>query len=188
MGVLWPVDMFWMYSVLGWIWPCLKWITATGNAARWAIWYFLICMKLNWVVSKLMTRRQNFRFIQIETNCRRHFKVHLEWKISTIYGRKHCEKRRNRLLRAIFSSTGHRPASYCHGIVSVVLLSAFLRPYTFPSDNFSSETIDWSFTKFHRRVPLLVLFQIPSNNCVPWRILVAMATKVKTFKNLLPYH
>ena len=31
-----------------------------------------------------LTRRQNFRLVQIETNCRRHFKVHLKWKISTI--------------------------------------------------------------------------------------------------------
>ena len=39
--------------------------------------------------------------IKIETNCRRHFKVHLKWKINTIQGRKHCEKRRNCLLQAI---------------------------------------------------------------------------------------
>ena len=31
-----------------------------------------------------ITRRQNFELVQIETNCRRHFKVHLKWKISTI--------------------------------------------------------------------------------------------------------
>ena len=48
-----------------------------------------------------ITRRQNYRLIQIETNCRQHFKVHLKWKISTIQGRKHCEKRRNCLLQAI---------------------------------------------------------------------------------------
>ena len=40
-----------------------------------------------------ITRRQNFRLVQIETNCRRHFQVHLKWKISTMKGRKHCEKR-----------------------------------------------------------------------------------------------
>ena len=27
---------------------------------------------------------QNFRLVQIQTNCRRHFKVHVKWKISTI--------------------------------------------------------------------------------------------------------
>ena len=31
-----------------------------------------------------ITRRQNFRLVQIETNCRQHFKVHSKWKISTI--------------------------------------------------------------------------------------------------------
>ena len=30
-----------------------------------------------------ITRQQNFRLVQIETNCRQHFKVHLEWKIRT---------------------------------------------------------------------------------------------------------
>ena len=34
--------------------------------------------------------------------CRQHFKLNLKWKISTIQGRKHCEKRRNCLLQAIF--------------------------------------------------------------------------------------
>ena len=45
-----------------------------------------------------MTRRQNFRLAQIETNCRRHFKMHEKRKICAI---KHCEKRRNCLLQAI---------------------------------------------------------------------------------------
>ena len=31
-----------------------------------------------------ITRRQNFRMVQMETNCRQHFKVHLKWKISPI--------------------------------------------------------------------------------------------------------
>ena len=31
-----------------------------------------------------ITRQQNFRLVQIETNCRRHFKVNLKWKISTL--------------------------------------------------------------------------------------------------------
>ena len=31
-----------------------------------------------------ITRRQTFRLFQTETNCRRHFKKHLKWKISTI--------------------------------------------------------------------------------------------------------
>ena len=48
-----------------------------------------------------ITRRQNFRLVQIKTNCRRHLKVHLKWKISIMWVRKHCEKRRNCLLQAI---------------------------------------------------------------------------------------
>ena len=47
------------------------------------------------------TTGPKFRLVQIETNCRRHFKVYLKWKISTIHARKHCEKRRNCLLQAI---------------------------------------------------------------------------------------
>ena len=31
-----------------------------------------------------ITRRQNFQVVHIETNCRRHVKVHLKWKVSTI--------------------------------------------------------------------------------------------------------
>ena len=31
-----------------------------------------------------ITRRQNFRLVQLETDCRRHFKVHLKWKIRAI--------------------------------------------------------------------------------------------------------
>ena len=50
----------------------------------------------------LLRDDKNFRLVQIETNCRRHFKVHLKWKINIIYGRKHCEKRRNFLLQAVF--------------------------------------------------------------------------------------
>ena len=42
-----------------------------------------------------------FRLVQIETNCRRHFKVHLKCKISTTESGKQCEKRRNCLLQAI---------------------------------------------------------------------------------------
>ena len=53
---------------------------------------------------KVLTHYQmtNFRLVQIETNCRRYFKVHLKRKISTVQGRKHCKKRRNCLLQAVF--------------------------------------------------------------------------------------
>ena len=50
---------------------------------------------------KPITGRQTFRLVQIETNCRRHFKGHLQRKMSAMLGRKHCEKRRNCLLQAI---------------------------------------------------------------------------------------
>ena len=43
----------------------------------------------------------NFRLVQIETNCRRHFKVHLKQKISAIQGRTNFENGRNCLLQAI---------------------------------------------------------------------------------------
>ena len=51
----------------------------------------------------------------------------------------------------VFSSTGQRPARYCHGIVSVMCLSVH-SSVRLPSKNFSSETIDWIFTKFRRNV------------------------------------
>ena len=64
--------------------------------------------KTKWTSNVLRTFTLNpspddkiFRLVQIETNCRRHFKVNLKWKISTIQGRKHCEKRKNCLLQAI---------------------------------------------------------------------------------------
>ena len=48
---------------------------------------------LYYSVQTLFNPFQNFRLVQIVTNCRRHLKVHLRWKISTILGRKHCEER-----------------------------------------------------------------------------------------------
>ena len=61
-----------------------------------------------------------------------------------------------REFRSFFSSTGRKPASYCHGVVSVVRRSvrpcmrACIRKLF--SKNFS-KTIDWIFTKFHRNIP-----------------------------------
>ena len=79
-----------------------------------------------------------------------------------------------------------RPASYCHGFVSVMRPSIQLsiclsvRVSVGASVNSSSsDAVDWIFTKFHRNFLRWVLLQIPSNNCVLWRILVAMAIKVK---------
>ena len=42
------------------------------------------CKVSCFICPQVITRRQNFRLVQIETNCRRHFKVHLKWKISTM--------------------------------------------------------------------------------------------------------
>ena len=39
-----------------------------------------------------ITGQQNCSLVQIETNCRRHFKLYLKWKISTRKRRKHGEK------------------------------------------------------------------------------------------------
>ena len=49
----------------------------------------------------MQDRQQHCEMVQIETNCRRHLKMDLKWKISTTLGRKHCEKRRNCLLQAL---------------------------------------------------------------------------------------
>ena len=71
---------------------------------------------------------------------------------------------------SIFSSTGQRPASYCHAL-RPVSICPFVCVCVCVSVNFFfknfSETIDWIFTKFHWNVPKVDLFQIPSNNCVP---------------------
>ena len=72
-----------------------------------------------------------------------------------------------------FSSTGHRPASLCHGLLSVV------RPLTFSLNIFFSETTYRILMKFYRNVPAMVLFRISRKNLIPSKTLVAMATKLK---------
>ena len=57
----------------------------------------------------------------------------------------------------VFSSTGRRPASLCHGLLSVVRPS--VRALTF-SLNIFSETTNQILMKFHRNVPAMVLFRI----------------------------
>ena len=49
-----------------------------------------------------ITRRQNIRLFQIEANCRQHFKVHLIWKNSAIWGRKQMWEK-EKLLVTMFS-------------------------------------------------------------------------------------
>ena len=73
--------------------------------------------------AELITRPQNFRLVQIETNCRQHFEVYLKWKISTIKGRNHCEKRRNKLLVTSNFFFSH---NVCHSYISFVHQNAAL--------------------------------------------------------------
>ena len=55
------------------------------------------------------------------------------------------------LLRSrFFSYTGRGPASFCHGLLSVVRLS--VRAFTFSLNIFSSDTTNPILTKFHRNV------------------------------------
>ena len=66
----------------------------------------------------------------------------------------------------IFSSTGHRPASLCHGTLSVV--RPYVRPCVCPSvgaltfslNIFSSDTAYRILMKFCRNVPAMVLLRI----------------------------
>ena len=82
----------------------------------------------------------------------------------------------------VFSSTGRRPASLCHGPLSVVPPS--VRALTFSLNIFFAETTYRILMKFHRNVPTMVLFRISWNNLIPSKTLVAMATKLKIFWNL----
>ena len=56
----------------------------------------------------------------------------------------------------MFSSTGRRPASLCHGLLSVMHPS--VRALTFSLNIFFSETTYGILMKFHRNVPAMVLF------------------------------
>ena len=77
------------------------------------------------------------------------------------------------LLMTIGSIFSSRPASLCHGPLSICVL-------TF-SFNIFSETTYWILMKFHRNVPALVLFRIPCKNLIPLNTLVAMSTKLRNF-------
>ena len=63
----------------------------------------------------------------------------------------------NLLENSIFSSTGRRPASLCHGPLSVC---ASVRALTFSLNIFFSETTYRILMKFHRNFPTMVLFRI----------------------------
>ena len=88
------------------------------------------------------------------------------------------------LFHKVFSSTGHRPVSLCHGPLSVVHPSMHLsvRALTFSLKIFFSETTHWILMKFHRNGPAMVLFRIFFlNNLIPSRTLVTMATILNFF-------
>ena len=57
----------------------------------------------------------------------------------------------------VFSSTGRRPVSLCHGLLSVVRLSVLALTFSL---NIFSETTYQILIKFHRNVPTIVLFRI----------------------------
>ena len=61
-------------------------------------------------------------------------------------------------LQAIFISTGRKPASLCHGPLSVMRPS--VRPLTFSLNILFSETTYRILIKFSRNVPGMVLFRI----------------------------
>ena len=62
----------------------------------------------------------------------------------------------------VFSSSGRRPASLCHGLLSVVCpsVSASVCALNFSLNICFSETTFRILMKFHRNVPAVVLFRI----------------------------
>ena len=85
------------------------------------------------------------------------------------------------LLFVIFSSTGRRPASLCHGLLSVVrpCVRPSVRALTFSLNIFFSETTYRILMKFYRNGPAMVFFRISGKNLILSKTLVAMATKLK---------
>ena len=79
-----------------------------------------------------------------------------------------------------FSSTGCRPASLCHGPLSVVRPS--VRVLTFSLNIFFSETTYRILVKFYRNVLSMVLFRISGKSLISSKAVVAMATKLKKKK------
>ena len=79
------------------------------------------------------------------------------------------------------SSTGRRPASLCHGLLSVVrpCVRSSVRALNFSLNIFFTETTYRILMKFHRNVPAMVLFRISCKHLIPSKTVVAMATKLK---------
>ena len=77
----------------------------------------------------------------------------------------------------VFSSTGCRPASLCHGPLCVhVSIRPSVRSLTFSLSIFFSETTYPILMKFHRNVPAMVFLE---KNLIPSKTVVAIATKLK---------
>ena len=60
---------------------------------------YLVLKEVMKDLNEIVTHYQTTRFQQLETNCRRHFEVHLTRKNKCDIGRKHCEKKRKCLLQ-----------------------------------------------------------------------------------------
>ena len=77
---------------------CLRVIKSRDCVVKSQTPFFQNVANLLWTVLKgIHISLPNSKIVdfQIETNCRRHFKMHLKRKISAIHGKKHCDKRRN---------------------------------------------------------------------------------------------
>ena len=94
----------------------------------------------------------------------------------------------------VFSSTGHRPASLCHGLLSVVCLRPAGRVSVRPCVNFFfKHLLLWNYLSDFDEISQKCSCHCPLQNC--WKNLilsktrVAMATKLKkkieNFENLL---
>ena len=91
----------------------------------------------------------------------------------------------------VFSSTGRRPASLCHGLLSVVCQCVRLSVHPCVNfffknlNTFFSETTYRILMKFYRNVPAMVLFRISWKNLILSKTLVFHGNKtVKLLKTL----
>ena len=71
-------------------------------------------------------RRQNFRRVQTETNCRQHFKVHLKWKIHVVQYREENNVRKGEIA-CYFTSNFFISQNVFHSYISLVHQNAVLR-------------------------------------------------------------
>ena len=90
----------------------------TGNSR------FILCKKKQFLGKKLFSDNSRWTASECYGTCIYcyGFKMHFKWKISTIQGRKHCEKRRNCLLQAV----SHFSHDVFHSYISLVHQNAAL--------------------------------------------------------------